>query len=38
MKYDNPYIWLKYKLLAYKDQTDKRIETIGDLLSHCSPE
>lgn len=38
MKYDNPYIWLKYKLLAYKDEGEKKIETLWDLLSHCSPE
>ena len=28
MKFDNPYIWMKYKLLAYKHDDQKKIETV----------
>lgn len=34
MKYDNPFIWLDYKIKAYK-WSDKSISTIKDLLKHC---
>jgi len=37
MKFDNPYIWMKYKVLAYKHDEKKKIETIWDLIVHCSP-
>lgn len=37
MKFDNPYIWMKYKLMAYKNDSHKKIETIWDLILHCSP-
>lgn len=34
MKYQNPYVWLQYKLQAYKD-SPKAIITIWDLKKHC---
>ncbi|RAL55891.1 hypothetical protein BLD25_03580 [Candidatus Gracilibacteria bacterium GN02-872] len=34
MKYDNPYIWIKYKIKAYKGLPDEII-TIGDFEKHC---
>gem|GEM_PF-5083218 len=34
MKYPNPYIWLCYKLEAYKN-SPQEIRTIGDLKEHC---
>lgn len=34
MKYPNPYIWLQYKLQAYKN-SPKQITTIWDLKEHC---
>lgn len=36
MKFDNPYIRLKYKALAYAKDTEKKVETMKDLLQHCS--
>lgn len=36
MKFDNPYIWLKYKYLAYANNPQKKVVTIADLKSHCS--
>lgn len=38
MKYDNPYIWIKYKLLAYQNDEQNSINTLWDLIKHCSPE
>lgn len=34
MKYDNPYIWIKYKIKAYKWLPDEII-TIWDFEKHC---
>lgn len=34
MKYDNPFIWLDYKIKAY-EWSEKSITTIKDLLKHC---
>lgn len=34
MKYDNPFIWLDYKIKAYA-WSEKSITTIKDLLKHC---
>ncbi len=34
MKYDNPHIWLKYKIEAYKNSSWK-IETLADLKKHA---
>lgn len=36
MKFDNPYIRLKYKLLAYKDSPAKKVSTMSELIQHCS--
>lgn len=35
MKYDNPFIWIEYKRLAYV-WTSSKIETIWELRSHCA--
>lgn len=34
MKYDNPYIWIEYKRLAYA-WTESKVETIWELRKHC---
>lgn len=35
MKFQNPLIWLRYKLEAYKNEPGKEINTVGDLIAHC---
>ena len=35
MKFDNPLIWIGYKRLAYANNPEKKVETIGDLKKHC---
>lgn len=35
MKFDNPYIWIKYKEEAYKNSKNK-IENIWDFIKHCT--
>jgi len=34
MKYDNPFIWIEYKRLAYA-WTESKVETIWELRKHC---
>lgn len=34
MKFQNPLIWLTYKLEAYKDE-EKPLKTVADLIAHC---
>jgi G3E family GTPase len=36
MKFDNPYIWLKYKYLAYANNPNKKVSTLEELKNHCS--
>lgn len=35
MKFDNPFIWISYKALAYKWRKNE-IATIWDFIKHCS--
>lgn len=35
MKFQNPLIWLRYKLTAYRDEPGKELRTLGDLIAHC---
>lgn len=35
MKFQNPLIWLRYKLEAYKNEPGKKLETLEDLIAHC---
>lgn len=35
MKYDNPFIWVKYKIDAYKWNPESEIKTIWDFVAHC---
>lgn len=36
MKFQNPLIWLTYKLEAYKNEPGKKLETVEDLITHCN--
>lgn len=36
MKFHNPYIRLMYKKEAYKNDANKKVETVWDLLLHCA--
>ena len=35
MKFQNPLIWIEYKRLAYKNEPEKVIVTLSDLVAHC---
>ncbi|MBF0932446.1 MAG: hypothetical protein HXJ92_03525, partial [candidate division SR1 bacterium] len=35
MKFDNPLIRIGYKRLAYANNPEKKVETIGELKKHC---
>lgn len=35
MKFQNPLIWLRYKLEAYKNEPGKELRTVSDLIAHC---
>lgn len=35
MKFQNPLIWLRYKLEAYRNDPSKKLETVEDLIAHC---
>lgn len=40
MKFDNPYVWIKYKGLAYSGHanTDKRMDNLSDFVRHMEKE
>ncbi len=38
MKYNNPFIWLDYKLKAYAHLPEKKVTTIAELRKHCERE
>lgn len=35
MKFDNPLVRMSYKRLAYQNNPEKKVDTIGSLLKHC---
>ena len=35
MKFQNPFIWIEYKRLAYKDEPEKALKVLTDLVGHC---
>ncbi len=35
MKFQNPLIWLRYKLEAYRNEPGKELKTVNDLIAHC---
>lgn len=35
MKFQNPLIWLMYKHEAYRNEPEKALKTVSDLVAHC---